>query len=45
MHRNIIVQHRRINPNYERIDLSINDEPVKPPITKNAISVSCGIPF
>jgi hypothetical protein len=45
MQRNIIVQPRRIKPNYERFDLSIKDESVKPPIIKNATSDSCEIRF
>jgi hypothetical protein len=38
MQRNIIVQPSKIK-NDERFDLSIKDEPVKPPNTKNARSV------
>ena len=34
MHRNIIVQQRRIETNDERFDLSQKDIPVKPPISK-----------
>ena len=34
MHRNIIVQQRRIETNDERFDLSKKDIPVKPPISK-----------
>jgi hypothetical protein len=34
MHRNIIVQQRRIKANNERFDLSIRDEPVKPSTPK-----------
>ena len=34
MHRNIIVQQRRIETNDERFDLSQKDIPVKPPILK-----------
>ena len=34
MHRNIIVQQRRIETNDERFDLSKKDIPVKPPILK-----------
>jgi hypothetical protein len=34
MHRNIIVQQVRIKPNDERFDLSIRDEPAKPPTSK-----------
>jgi hypothetical protein len=44
MHRNIIVQQRRIKPNDERFDL-FKDKQVKPPNTKNARSVSCEIRF
>ena len=45
MQRNIIVQHGRIKPNDERFDLSLNDESVKPPTSKNAIRYSFEIRF
>jgi hypothetical protein len=35
MHRNIIVQQRRIKPNDERFDLSIKDKLVKPTTPKH----------